>query len=692
MHVGADEPDQRSPRARESVLADLIEARREAITNRWLEQVTAIVPDEPTAGLADAVETYLFDLVRSLRTDQTPTDDASRAPPISSRLRLDHLDTPALARAHGLVCESVLAVVEATEILLPLPDVRGLTSFIAGGIADAVGRAKEERIAEQLRHLEQRGGLLRAVLEQLPTAVAIFDAETGRTLLANAQNARIFGREVPATVDEVRRSYAALSSSGAPLPPEAWPIRRSIKGGEVVPAQDIEIVRADGTHGFIRANSAPIVDADGHTVAEAVVYDDITRAKEDAERLRFLADATKHLASSLDVASILDTLVAIVVPRLADGCLIELSAVDGGAEQHAAAHVDPAKVELARALRRRYPLSGHVPRGPGQVVRTGRADLIPRVTDDILASVARDEGHLRLLRGLDIRSILVAPLVARGGVIGALTFVASDSGRVFGEEDLAFAKEVASRAALAVENARLYELSQQAVRLRDEFLSVASHELKTPLTTLDLLVSSISRGARGAAAQLPPERVKKLDQQVARLKRLVDQLLDVSRLSEGRLRLEPRTTDLVPLATEIAARFHDEATRRGSPITLRAPAALSGQWDPDRLDQVITNLVSNAVKYGAGAPITLELARVSRPAGDVARVSVSDRGVGIAPVDQQRLFQRFERAASSRNFGGMGLGLWIVKQLVEAHGGTVTVASQPQQGATFVVELPLEPA
>jgi signal transduction histidine kinase len=229
--------------------------------------------------------------------------------------------------------------------------------------------------------------------------------------------------------------------------------------------------------------------------------------------------------------------------------------------------------------------------------------------------------------------------------------------------------------------------ARRAIIVRDQFLSVASHELRTPLTSLKLEIANllrlVRRDAVGADGNLAP-RVERIDAQTARLHRLIDELLDASRIAAGHLELELEEVDLAAIAREVVGRFDHEATRLGSALTVRAPGPALGYWDRSRLDQVLSNLVSNAVKYGDGKPIEVSV----EEGADAVLLRVRDNGVGIAPQDQLRIFERFERAASIRNYGGVGLGLWSVHQIVEALGGAVTVESQPDLGATFTVSLP----
>jgi signal transduction histidine kinase len=229
--------------------------------------------------------------------------------------------------------------------------------------------------------------------------------------------------------------------------------------------------------------------------------------------------------------------------------------------------------------------------------------------------------------------------------------------------------------------------ASSAMVARDEFLSVASHELRTPLTSLRLEVGNLLRLARRnelrADARLVA-RVEKIDAHTARLHRLIDELLDASRIAAGRLELELEEVDLAEVAEEVGLRFRDEAARLGSVLGVRAPMAAVGYWDRGRVDQVISNLVANAIKYGEGKAIEV----IVETTDDRAVVVVRDNGVGIALPDHERIFGRFERAVSSRNYGGIGIGLWTVKQIVDALVGTVTVDSQPGMGATFTVALP----
>jgi signal transduction histidine kinase len=250
-------------------------------------------------------------------------------------------------------------------------------------------------------------------------------------------------------------------------------------------------------------------------------------------------------------------------------------------------------------------------------------------------------------------------------------------------------ERLVERARAEAERDRLIAELREAVQARDTFLSLASHELKTPLTSMMLHIQGLQRPHRsGSLAAIPFEqieaRIDTIARQALRLASLTKNLLDVARITSGRLVLHRESLDLAALVHEIV----DQQKELGDPsslVNLHATPAI-GSWDRMRLETVVANLLSNAVKFGEGQPIEVVVADKSR----VAEVRVRDHGIGITPEVQARIFEKFERAVPAEHYGGLGLGLWIARQIVEAHAGSITVASEPGRGSTFVVRLPKE--
>jgi signal transduction histidine kinase len=322
-----------------------------------------------------------------------------------------------------------------------------------------------------------------------------------------------------------------------------------------------------------------------------------------------------------------------------------------------------------------------------EMMRLAKPVLAANMDDAALVAAARDEEHLAILRALAPRSGIFLPMRARGHSIGMVWLFTCDGRERFGPSDVGFAEDLVARAALALDNARLYEQAQRAVHLRDDFLLIASHELKTPLTALKLQLASMRGVARtGAPDGLLARKLDKAERQVDRLTKLVNELLDVSQIAGDRLHLVPEPMDLAETTREITAAMAAEFARSGSALHLRADGAVTGTWDRFRVEQAIINLLANAIKYGEGKPIELEVHRQD----SLARLVVKDHGIGIDAEAQRRIFDKFERAVSIRHFGGLGLGLWIVREFLEASGGTIRVESAPREGSTFIVELPCD--
>jgi predicted ATPase/signal transduction histidine kinase/tRNA A-37 threonylcarbamoyl transferase component Bud32 len=415
-----------------------------------------------------------------------------------------------------------------------------------------------------------------------------------------------------------------------------------------------------------------------------------TLAEEAERRAAFLAEAGEILGESLLYEETLASLGRLCVRSLADWCVIDLVRKDGTLQRVVLVHRDPAKASLLEELQDRYPPHWDSPHPAAQALRSGEPLLLTELPDDLLRRVTVDERHMHLLRALGVETTLVLPLVSRGQALGALSLITATPGRRYGPADLALAVEVARRASAAIDKAQLYREAQDAIRLRDEFLSVASHELRTPMTSLTLSLQTLLHAAPAGKA-LDPKTISGLVNlafhQGERLTRLIRDLLDVSRIETGQLRSTITTVDLDDLVREVVARFAPDFARARCEVIVSSERRTIGQWDRSLLDQVVSNLLSNAIKFGPGKPIEL---RTGEDAGS-AWFSATDHGIGIDPSQQRKIFERFARAVSVRHYGGLGLGLYISRKLVEAHRGRIEVDSEPGRGSTFTVTLPCAP-
>lgn len=315
----------------------------------------------------------------------------------------------------------------------------------------------------------------------------------------------------------------------------------------------------------------------------------------------------------------------------------------------------------------------------------------PVVIEDVLRDprAPRQVYRPTFVRGLALVPVRVPDPIGAVGAYWARPHVA-------GVREVRLMEALAEAAALAVENLRLFHEAQEAARVRDEFISVASHELKIPITTLEIELQALLEGLRaGCAEGLSGEAVERLLERVEaardhgeRLEDMVNNLLDASRIAVGKVAFNPEPIDLRAAAERAIRRFEGLARLTGSAIRLRAPGPVAGRWDRLGIDQILANLLSNALKFGQGRPVEVAVERdASRP---VARVVVRDQGVGISPEARERLFTRFGRLDTEVRVGGLGLGLYIVRTVAEVHGGRVSLESVPGAGSAFTVELPLE--
>ena len=415
-----------------------------------------------------------------------------------------------------------------------------------------------------------------------------------------------------------------------------------------------------------------------------------TMRRESVERdLKFLAEASAELASLTDYQSTLDKIAHLAVPHFADWCTVDMLAEAGALQRVAVAHIDPAKEQQARDLQRRFPPDGSriAGGGPWNVLRTGQAHRVEELSDEMLAQAIADPDYLAALRSLGLRSYLGVPLAVRGKIFGVISFITAESSRRYTAQDQSLAQDLARRAAVAIENANLLRALQESDRAKDVFLATLAHELRNPLAPVWNGLSIIKRVPDDAARV--QQVADMIERQVGQLARLVDDLLDVSRITTGKIELKKQATDIASILHSAieTSRPHIEAARHKLSVELPdEPAELLG--DPVRLAQVFSNLLNNAAKYtrpGGNIDVIVQ----AEPERLVVRVR--DNGAGITSEMLGRVFGLFAQVThpAERAQGGLGIGLSLVEGLVRLHGGTVEARSAGlDQGSEFIVCLP----
>jgi signal transduction histidine kinase len=545
--------------------------------------------------------------------------------------------------------------------------------------AAAAGLAAE--LARTRRDLARSEARFRDVIERNADAIVVVDQE-GVVQFANVVAAQLFGRA---------RSELVGSPFGYPM--------------TVGESTEVDVVRNGDPP---RAVELRVVESEWEGEAACIIsLRDITerrRAEEDTRRLiraraarsaaelsarrfRFLAEATAVLSSSLDYERTLAALARLCVSEIADWALVYIVDDDGQVHRLEVAHRDPAKVELVGELR-------DLPIEPGGshpvlgVLESGRPLLVRDVDTDRLAEIAQAPRHLELLLELGATSFMLVPLIARGRSLGAIGLVCTRADNHFDGQDLALAENLASRAALAVDNARLYGEAQEATRTKTDLLTVISHDLRTPLNSIIGYAELLLMGVPEPLSESTRERVERMRAGAQHLLHLINQLLALSRLDAGREEVRPEELDVAELVREVAVVVEPLALERSLGFVIDLPDhRLTLRTDAGKLRQVLVNLAANAIKFTERGEVRVQ---VAASASGGATINVADTGSGIAEEHRERIFEPFWQvdAAQRGNQGGTGLGLSVVSRLVELLGGRISVVSRLGEGSTFTVALP----
>jgi signal transduction histidine kinase/PAS domain-containing protein len=432
-----------------------------------------------------------------------------------------------------------------------------------------------------------------------------------------------------------------------------------------------------------------------HDGGVATQWKDITARRKAEEATRYLDRAAQLLTTPLEMNERLQRLAALVVPDFADWCGIHLVDEDGKPKQVAVAHIDADKIRLAYEFEKKYPPNLDDAMGMPNVLRTGQAELIPEITDEMIVAGARDEEHLRLTRELGLRSAMVVPLSVREETFGVLTMVSAESRRLYTREDLGLASELARRAAYSIDNARQHQAAveaqhqaEEANRAKSQFLASMSHELRTPLNAIAGYIDLILMGIRGAITEEQKSDLERVRSAQRHLLGLISDVLDFSRIEAGRVTVHESRVSVAPLLIEVVRLLEPQMRARAQKLTFNDPDAnVAVVGDPDRIRQIVLNLLTNAIKYtGEGGSVTV----TCESKANRVLIHVADTGVGIPADEVERIFLPFVQANRTLSSGvaGVGLGLAISRELARAMNGDLAVRTVVDEGSTFTLDLP----
>jgi PAS domain S-box-containing protein len=568
------------------------------------------------------------------------------------------------------------------------------TSFMMGKIF-----LKYEQAEEHSEELEKSTEYLDSLLDHIPMTVFVKDVTDLRYTHLNKAGEELLG---------INREEFIGKKDHQLFPPEQareFSVNdHDVIAGKLVIDTKEEIQTKNKGLRTLHTKKIPLFGKDGQPQYIMGVAEDITdKKKSEEDMLRmikeeaalkereiatardiFLAKVSTLLSTTLDYNETLNLLANLSVTALGDWCTISMINESGVFERAAGAHVDKKKTALVEEYMYKYPPD---PR----VFNVGEDATFYnyQISNSELKAMVHDERQMEMLQELGANSSMIVPIKARGKIRGSLAFVAGTSKPNFTALDMLLAEDLGRRAGIAIENALLYSSAQSAIRARDEFVSIASHELKTPITSLKMQIQMMLRGisVEKQLAPAPEKLIKALtssSNQIDRLTVLIEDLLDVTRIETGKLTYKFEQVDLSLMVKEIMERFSEEAKYAKIEFKVHLQDNVMTFCDRYRIEQVLVNLLSNAIKYGSNNLIEVT---VYKEQGKAIFI-VKDNGMGIAKEMLGKIFERFERAISSTNISGLGLGLYITKQIIDAHQGSIEVESELNHGSTFKVCLP----
>jgi PAS domain S-box-containing protein len=546
----------------------------------------------------------------------------------------------------------------------------------SGAVVTHTDITKRKRIEEELK---AANAFLDAIFENIPLMLFIKESQSLRFIRLNRISEDLLGW--PNETLKGKNAYDFWPKEQAEFFIEKD--RETLnRGSEVDIPEEPILTRYRGVR-TLHTKKVPILDAAGNPVYLLGISEDITERKRFEKEQQFLADVSVALSTSLEYEQTLANLARLVVHNFADWSAVDVMDEEGQLSRLKVASADPDQAALCAVLEQ-LPPDRDLPHLMRSVIESKRPVVVEQVTLQYIESLGQGPGHLQALLATGVTSFVAVPLLMRGQALGALFLGSSTLSRVFGQNDLRLAEALADRAAMAIENARLYRASVRATQLRDQVLGVVVHDLRGPLSNILMQVWALKRqGSEPERRSLKPVEV--IQRAATRMNRLIQDLLDVALMEAGQLTIERSRLSAGGLIVEAVDMQRPLASSSSLALQVEVGPDVPEVWgDWDRLLQVFENLIGNAIKFtSAGGRITAGAA----PRDDEVVFWVADTGAGIASENLPRIFDRFWQASKAGRRGA-GLGLSITKAIVEAHGGRLWVESTEGSGSTFFFTIP----